>query len=339
MLSRVDVRRVVLIASWGSAAILWAFFLTTQQFLPMDTWLLDWHVYSAGARDFVNHELYSVPLVSSYRLPVDAFNYPPLSAIVAIPLLPLPDAVGGNAFVAVNVLAMAGACVLAASILGARQPWLWGGLGFLAYTIHPWFKLAFLGNNTPLVLFLVTAFAHQHLRGSQRNAGLLLGAAIGLKLWPLALVPLLLRERSWVALAYAFAVAAASGLVTLAWLGPEIVRPAIDALQTTAVIELDNPVFFVSWLRETQPWWPSWGGLVMAAILVLIPAKGRMGIALGILGGLAVVPNLWRTYVPTLAFAALLAVADLLRWRTGATADAVAPAARSDESVTSNATG
>ena len=289
-------------------------YLTTQHLFPGETWLLDWHVYSAGATDFVTRDLYRVPLESPYRLPIDAFNYPPLSAIMVLPLLALPDAVGGGIFVVVNVLAMAGTTVLTAKILGARQPWLWGGIGFLAYTIHPWMRLAFLGNNTPLVLLLVAAFAHQHLQGSGRRAGLLLGAAIALKLWPLALFPLLLRERKWETLGWSSLVAAAVALVTVGWLGLDVLRPAWEMMQVRAIIEPNNPVFFVSWLRETQPWWPWWGGFLVAALLAAIPARGRLGIALGTLGGLALVPNLWRTYVPALIFAGLLAGADLLKW-------------------------
>jgi len=262
----------------------------------------------------VARDLYHVPLESAYRIPVGSFNYPPLSAIAVLPLMPLPDAVGGNIWVVANVLAMAATAVFTASILGARQPWLWGGIGFLAYTIHPWMKLAFLGNNTPLVLLLVAAFAYFHLRGSSRVPGLLLGAAIAVKLWPVALVPMLLRERRWETLAWVGVVVGGVALLTVGWLGLDVLRPAWEAMQTRAVIEPDNPVFFVSWLRETQFWWPWWGAFLVAAVLSLIPAGGRLGIGLGILAGLALVPNLWRTYVPTLLFAGLLAGSDLLNW-------------------------
>src|SRR6187551_53194 len=110
------IRRIVVVGTWTIAALIWLFFLATQQFLPTEIWLLDWHVYSAGARDFLAHDLYYIPLESAYRIPVDAFNYPPLSAIAVLPLVPLPDALGGNIWVVLNIVAMAGTAVLTASI-------------------------------------------------------------------------------------------------------------------------------------------------------------------------------------------------------------------------------
>jgi glycosyl transferase family 87 len=300
--------RLVTLASWTMAALLWVFFIATQQFAPTRSWLLDWHVYAAGAREFLEGTLYSLPLESAYRLPVSEFNYPPLSAIAVIPLLVLPDAGGGTVWVLLNIGAVAGTAFLVARILDPRQPWLWAGLGFLAYTIHPWMRLAFLGNNTPVVLLLVTAFAHQYLRGRDRSAGALLGTAIALKLWPIALIPLLLRDRRWRSMAFVAGVVGFVAVVSLARLGVEVVGPASRAIQATAVIEPDNPVFFVSWLRETQSWWPGWGGYAVAVALAAIPATGLLGIGLGMFAGLAVVPNLWRTYIPTVVVASIFAI-------------------------------
>jgi Glycosyltransferase family 87 len=308
---------------WASAGMLWLFFVATQQSRPLPgTWLLDWHVYAAGARDFVDGTLYWVPLQSAHHLPIDQFNYPPLSAILAIPFLPLPDAVAGTLFVALNLVAMAGVSVIAAKAVGARHPALWGGIGFLAYTIHPWMRLAFLGNNTPLVLLLVVAFAHEHLRGRNRTAGALLGAAIALKLWPATLVFLLLRERRWSSIGTALAVVGLVALISLTWLGFGVMGPAAEAMQATAVVEPGNPVFYVSWLRETQGWWPWWGGYAVALILAAIPARGLVGIGLGIFAGLAAVPNLWRTYLPTLVVGGLFVLRGLGQRRGSVTGQA-----------------
>jgi hypothetical protein len=305
--------RIVLVASWGSSAVLWLFFLTTQQFLPTPSWLLDWHVYAAGATDLLERDLYYVPLESAHRLPIAEFNHPPLAAVLALPLLLLPDSVGGTLFVVLNVLAVAATSILMAQILGVRHPLAWGGFGFLLYTAHPWFRLAFLGNNTPMTLLLVVAFTHQLLRDRERVAGSLLGVAIGLKLWPAALLPVLIRERRWSVLLIACAVAAVSAAVPLAWLGPNVIAPAADAMQARAIIEPDNPVFFVSWLRETQEWWPWWGAYAVALALVAIPATGLLGIGLGLVGGMALIPNLWRTYLPTMVVAALFIVHGMRR--------------------------
>jgi hypothetical protein len=314
-----------------TASMIWAFMLVSQQFRPFSYWLQDWHVYSAGARDFLNHDLYYAPLVSQFPLPVDHFNYPPLSAIAVMPLLPLPDSLGGTIWVIANLAAVAATGVLVARILGARQPAMWGALAFLAYTVHPWMDLAFNGNNTPLVLCLIAAFAHEHLRGHRRSAGLLLGAAIALKLWPAALIPLLLRERRWESLLSAALVVAGTALVSTIWLGLGVIGPALEAMQARGVVDPWNPVLYISWLRETLPWWPSWAGYVVAVFLFLIPARGKLGIGLGIFAGLAVVPNVWRTYAPTVEVAGRFVVSDVLhsRWqltRMRTNADDVVPA-------------
>ena len=308
MLRKIDIARVATVAIWTSAGLVWALFIVAQQFAPTDTWLVDWHVYTAGAKAFIDGTLYATPLQSVYDLPVSHFNLPPLSAIAVMPFLLLPDSIGGTVWVVLNIVAVAGTAVLVARILGAHQPARWGAVGFLAYTIHPWMKLAFLGNNTPLVLFLVAAFAHEHLRSRERSAGAFLGTAIALKLWPIAIIPLLLRDRRWLSLAWAAVISGYVVDVTLLWLGPGIIGPAATAMQERALIEPDNPVFYVSWLRETQTWWPSWGAYAVAALLAGLPAKGQLGIGLGIFAGLALIPNLWRTYAPTFLMAAVFVI-------------------------------
>jgi hypothetical protein len=276
-------------------------------------------------------------LVSQYRIPVDQFNYPPLSAIAVLPLLSLPDSLGGTLWVMANVAAVAVTCLLVARIVGARPPAMWGALGFLAYTIHPWVDLAFNGNNTPLVLGLIAGFAHQHLRGHDRSAGALLGAAIALKLWPAALIPLLLRERRWESLLSTGLVVSGTLLVSVTWLGLGVIGPGVQAMQVRAVVDPWNPVLYISWLRETIPWWPSWAGYLVAIVLAVIPAKGKLGIGLGMLAGLAVVPNVWRTYAPTLVVAGLLVVSSLPFRRLGL------PSLRSDpaegDAISSEPTG
>jgi hypothetical protein len=294
-----------------TACIIWALLLLSQQLRPLSYWLQDWHVYAEGARDFLNHELYYEPLVTQYRLAVDQFNYPPLSAIVVIPLLLLPDSLGGTVWVIGNLAAVAATGVLVARTLGARQPAMWGALGFLAYTVHPWVDLALNGNNTPLVLCLIAAFAHQHLHRHDRSAGVLLGAAIALKLWPAALLPLLLRERRPESLLFVGLVVCGTVLASVTWLGPDVIGAAVAAMQVRAVVEPWNPVLYISWLRETIPWWPTWAGYFIAVVLALIPARGMIGIGLGIFAGLAAVPNLWRTYLPTLVVAGAFTLAGV----------------------------
>jgi hypothetical protein len=293
--------------AWVASVLAWTIQLIAQQSDPIPTWLYDWHVYAAAARAFLEGKLYYDQLTSTFLLPVVVFNYPPLSALVVAPLLFLPDQVAGTFWVAANIAAMGGAAILTARLLRLSEAIAWAGIGFFIFTFNPWSWLALLGNNTPLVLLLVLAFAHDHLRGRQGRAGVLLGIAIGLKLWPAALLPLVLRERHWRSLLVVVGISAAVGLATIAWLGPEVIGPAADSIRSRDDIKPGNPVFGITWLRENFDWWPSWGGYAIAALLVAIPVRGRIGIALGILAGMAAVPNLWRHYLPTVTVGFLLA--------------------------------
>jgi hypothetical protein len=297
--------RVGGVLAWVLATALWVSFLAIQQFSARYTWLLDWHVYAAGARDLLDRTLYQTPLESAYRLPVDAFNYPPLSAAVAVPFLGLPDQLAGTIWVAMSLVAMAAAVVLTARLMEVRDVLAWSGFGFLAYTLHPWFVLALLGNNTPFVLLAVVAFAHEHLAGRERRAGLLLGVAIGLKLWPAFLIPLLLRERRWVSLLWAAGFVAATGIAAILWLGPDSIAPALRAFGVRDQVGGENIVLGFSWLREAFGV-PTWLAVAAAIAMVAIPVRGKLGLGLGILAGLAVVPNLWRSYLPTIVVALLL---------------------------------
>jgi hypothetical protein len=304
--SAARVLRWVGIVAWIASLLAWAARLVGQQFIPQPTWLYDWHVYAAAATGLVERTLYYAPLESSFLLPVTVFNYPPLSALAVVPLLVLPDQLAGTLFVAANIAAMAVAAVITARLLRVSEGVAWAGIGFYVFTFNPWAWLALLGNNTPLVLLLVVAFAHFHLTGQGGRAGVLLGMAIGMKLWPAALLPLLLRERRWRSLIWAAGISAAVGLATVAWLGPEVIGPAVEAARSRGVIKPENPVFGVTWLRENVDWWPSWGGYAIAAALALIPARGRLGLGLGILAGMAAIPNLWRHYLPTVLVGFLL---------------------------------
>ena len=74
----------------------------------------------------------------------------------------------------------------------------------------------------------------------------------------------------------------------------------------------------LTWLRVHTDWWPDWGGYAIAALLLLIPVKGRLGYGVATFAGMAAIPNLWRHYIGTIAFATVLVVAGLIRRREGA---------------------
>jgi hypothetical protein len=293
-------------ASWIISIALWSAYLLH----PHGTsYLLDFHVHAAGAWDLLDGTLYRAELVHPGRLPVDRFNYPPLAAAIAVPFAWLPDQVGGSAWVILDIVAMAGACVLATRILGLAPGW--AGIGFGLFSVYPWALSTLLGNINPLVLFLVLLFADLHLRGKQVESGIILGIAVGLKLWPITLVPLLLRERRWSAIVWLAWLLVLQAAVTVFLLGSDVVPHMIANLTYRLPLGPEDFVIGPSALE----WWPRWGGYLLAALLLLVPARGRMGIGLAMLAGMALVPNLWRHYFPTVVGAGLLILADVYRSR------------------------
>ena len=69
------------------------------------------------------------------------------------------------------------------------------------------------------------------------------------------------------------------------------------------------------------------GGFAVAAILLAIPARRKIGLGLGILAGMAAVPNLWVHYVPTIIVGSLLIASGVYAARRTANFDAAdAPA-------------
>jgi hypothetical protein len=302
------------LAVWGLATWIWVDRFVNLLSEHFEGWLYDWHVYVTAARDFLAGELYKVPLVYELPLPVSSFNYPPGSAAIAIPFLVFPDDVSGLLWVVLSVASVAVVAVLTMYIVDARPIWLWAGLFFLVYSWWDWSLRIFLGNNTPLVLLFLAGAVAAHVANRSTMAGVLLGIAIALKLWPAALAVPLARERNWRTLAWAGGTA---GLITvggLLWLGGlDAARPMISAL----LIDIEPPpsqiLLGFTWLRVHTDWWPEWGGYAVAALLLLIPARGRLGYGIATFAGLAAIPNLWRPYVPSIAFAALLVISGLLR--------------------------
>jgi hypothetical protein len=75
-------------------------------------------------------------------------------------------------------------------------------------------------------------------------------------------------------------------------------------------------VIWTSWARAAWEWWPAWGGYAVAALLLLVPATGRLGLGLGIVAGLSLNSYLWHHYAPVLVFGAalvLVGIAEHLR--------------------------
>jgi hypothetical protein len=153
-----------------------------------------------------------------------------------------------------------------------------------------------------------------HLAGRDRLAGVLLALAIGTKVWPVALLVLLFRERRWRELRWTAGALAVQAVVILAWLGLDVIGPMWAAVIGHNVPRADAglvPMQWTSWLRIAFEWWPTWGGYVVAVLLLLIPAKGRLGLGLGIMAGLALNTNLWHHYNLTVLLGVALIAAGL----------------------------
>lgn len=194
-----------------------------------------------------------------------------------------------------------------------------GGIGLGAYAALSWLPLPpelmywwglVLGTNNFVVLGLVAGFALAYVSRRERFAGLLLAAAVASKLWPLALFPLILRERRWTVALWALGALAVHGVLLLAWLGLDAVPDAVRALRQS-----DNPdtlVIGVASIRRLFEWWPPWAPVAVGLVLVALPLRGLAGLGVGILAGLAVITNLWGHYLPTVVFGLVLAVSPLL---------------------------
>ena len=293
---------------WAIAAVVWVDRLVAVAYEGYKGWLVDWHVYAAGAQNLLDGDLYRVPLISPYRIPVDTFNLPPAAPAMAIPFLVLPDGVAGPMWVILNVVAVAATALLTARIVRVRPAWLWAGAAFLALTLSPWGNPALLGNNTPLVLLLVAGFVTTHLAERSTLAGAMLGVAIATKLWPATFLVVLARERSWRTFAWAVGTAAVIFLVAILWLGGiGVIGPMVSSLSVRDDITTQF-VVGITWLRENVDWWPEWGGWAISLLILLIPARGMTGYGLATLAGMAAIPNLWRHYWGTVAFGVVLLI-------------------------------
>jgi hypothetical protein len=278
-----------------------------------NTWLFDWNVYHAAALDLVDRTLYRVALVEpGHTLPIEFFNYPPLAAAWAVPLLPFGREPGGIAWIVLMVLATSAGAVFGARAIGLSWKWtvLAAGAALTLYANWPHIvNDILLANNNHLVFGLVGGFALAHARSHERVAGVLLALAVGTKLWPVALVVLLLRERRWQEVHWLVGVLAVQGMLALAWLGPDVVGPMLPAIIGQNVSRGGTgtvPVLWTSWARAAWEWWPIWGGYAVAGVLLLVPAVGLFGLGLGVIAGLSLNLYLWHHYAPILGLGAVL---------------------------------
>jgi hypothetical protein len=274
---------------------------------PPIYWLLDWHVHYLGAVDFLERDLYLEGLsLPGWPLPSPVFNLPPGSAIVAVPLVPLGRDLGGLVWLILGVACLVFSSLLAAHTFRITRGWAWIGIAFMGYTgVYFFVGHVVLGNVNHLMLALLTGFVWAYVNGKERSAGALLGAAIAIKAWPVTLLVLLLRERRWTQLRWALGLLAVQGGLVLAWLGPDVLQPMMESLRISLPLDEDAVFMWTTWLREVVGV-PYWLPPFIAAALLLLPARGVLGIGIALLAGLTLINNIWNHYLPTFGLAALL---------------------------------
>lgn len=271
-----------------------------------DVWLLDWHVYAAGARDLLDGTLYRTSLVyPGQQLPVADFNLPPMAAAWATPLIWMPHDMGGVVWLALGLIVwILSWWLLATQILHLPYAWVWVGIAFAAYSQFAAFDIhVSVGNINDLMLGLMAAFVLLHARGHAARAGLVLGLATATKIWPAALMVLLARERRWRELAWSVGTLLVTTTALVSWLGLSVIPDLVQDLRTTVSVAENNPVLWTTWMREHIGWWPAWGAVLVALVVLAIPGRGLPGIGLAMLAGITVIPNIWGHYLPTLIFA------------------------------------
>lgn len=268
---------------------------------------IDWHVFWSGARDLADRDLYRVPLeANGLALSAPEFRLPPFAAVWPLPLLPLGPETGGVAWQVMAALAIAMSAVLAGNLVGASRPWVAAGpvLGLGSMTLY-YLEGLHVGTNNYLVLALVGlgCWATVHHRDSW--AGVAFGLAIATKLWPVTVVVLLLRERRWRVLRWLTITLVAQGLLLLAWLGIDVVGPMLRTLplDIAPTGHLIGPAA-VPGLRDA---WTGGVGVVVAAAILALPLRGRLGLGAALVAGMALIANLWIHYGPTVLFGLALA--------------------------------
>lgn len=277
---------------------------------PNIIWLYDWHVYAAGGFDLLDRTLYMTPLTfPGWPLPVATYNLPPFSAVWPLPLLWLPDAVGGVAWIVIGAVAWSWAWWAALRLVGIQSAWAWAGAALATYSLSLyWFSANIvLGNANHLVLALIVAFVWAYVRNRHQLSGVLLGLAIATKLWPVVLVVPLLRDRQWTSIAWSLCTAAIATALPLAWLGVDAVGPMAEALRLRVPIEPGVAVLWTTAFRLLWDWWPAWGSVAIAVALLAVPLRGIPGFGLAIIAGVSVVPNIWDHYLPTIMVGLLFA--------------------------------
>lgn len=172
--------------------------------------LVDLRVYRLGGETVLLGGLYDVRLLPE-GLP---FTYPPIAALLFVPLAQLPLGLAAGLWSLVTVLALGYAVGVVVRLLApAARWWVVPAVTAGSLALEPvWSHLSFGQLNTLLMALVV----HDLLRPGRRSTGVLVGLAAGLKLTPLVFVAYLLltgRRRAAVVATGTFAGTVGVGLL------------------------------------------------------------------------------------------------------------------------------
>lgn len=178
-------------------------------------WMVDLQVYrDAGTSLLTGRDLYDWRTPPPQNLP---FTYPPISAVVAIPLALVPFGVAGVAWFYLQILANVVLVRLVAAPLlrraGARRLWVWAGLSVAVVYLLPVSDGLRFGQ---VNVFLVLACLVDVLRPARPAwlrripQGVLIGLATAIKLTPGVFLVHLALTRQWRAFATAVLTAASA---------------------------------------------------------------------------------------------------------------------------------
>lgn len=168
--------------------------------------LEDFYLYYLAASGFrQNLNIYDMvqwdhwePLARSLSVPTYAppYRYPPLLAVMIMPLLSLPPRQAGFVWTVFNGIAIIGAVTLLAAIIPGglkRRPWMW----VIAAIFIPVLSTLYAGQVNALVFLSIALALWAFKREKPLGAGLALSLGVMLKLMPLTLVAYFLWRRQW----------------------------------------------------------------------------------------------------------------------------------------------
>lgn len=147
-----------------------------------------------GMTDISEWETLAKPLgVPNHVAP---YRYPPLLAVMIMPLLSLAPRTAGFVWTVINGMATMGAIALLAAVLPGglkRLPWMW----VIAAVFIPALSTLYAGQVNALVFLSIALALWAFKRGQPLGGGLALSLGVMLKLMPLTLVAYFLWRRQW----------------------------------------------------------------------------------------------------------------------------------------------